>query len=53
MLYKIKKQFEREHSMYYHIHEVKVNRRSEDMVEVTDIHDGLTFWIDFQKLEPV
>jgi len=49
--FRIRKEFERENSLYYHIDEVKISETDGEMVRVYDIHDGNEFWIEKRKLE--
>ena len=49
--YRIKSEYERDDSLYYHIGEVKIIEKDGDMVRVFDIHDGNEFWINVRKLE--
>lgn len=53
MEYTIKKGHERDHSLYYHVHKLKIIQKSGDMVKVYDTADGLEFWIERRKLEEV
>ena len=53
ILYKIQECYERDHSLYYHVHALKITQQSGEMVKVFDTADGLTFWIEYWKLEPI
>lgn len=51
--YKIQEIYEKDHSLYYHIHALKIMEQAGEMVKVYDIADGLEFWIEYWKLEPI
>lgn len=52
-LFRIKSEYNREDSLYYHIDKLVIDEVDDEMVKVHDIDDGNEFWIAKNKLELV